>query len=73
MHLNMQKLWSLFLDTILHFRMRKQTIKKTVDLRKKAELPVLLFIYCRGVKLSSWRATALHSLDATLIKHTWSS
>ncbi len=33
------------------------------------------FFFCkcpfrgRGVKLSSWRATALHSLDATLIKH----
>ncbi len=23
----------------------------------------------KGVKLSSWRATALHSLDITLIKH----
>ncbi len=29
--------------------------------------------YSRGVKLSSWRAGALQSLDITLIKHTWSS
>ncbi len=27
----------------------------------------------KGVKLSSWRATALHSLDITLIKRIWSS
>ncbi len=27
-------------------------------------------VWRRGVKLSSWRAGALHSLDATLIKHT---
>ncbi len=27
----------------------------------------------KGVKLSSWRATALHSVDITLIKHIWSS
>ena len=27
----------------------------------------------QGVKLSSWRATALKSLASTLIKHTWSS
>ena len=27
----------------------------------------------KGVELSSWRATVLHSLDITLIKHTWSS
>ncbi len=27
----------------------------------------------KGVKLSSWRATALQSLDSTLIKRTWSS
>ncbi len=26
-----------------------------------------------GVKLNSWRAGALQSLDATLIKHTWSN
>ncbi len=26
-----------------------------------------------GVKLSPWKAGALQSLDATLIKHTWSS
>ncbi len=27
----------------------------------------------KGVKLSSWRATALHSVDITLIKHIWYS
>ncbi len=32
-----------------------------------------MIFYSRGVKLSSWRARALQSLDATLIKHTWSS
>ncbi len=30
-------------------------------------------LQARGVQLSSWRAGALQSLDATLIKHTWSS
>ncbi len=29
--------------------------------------------YSIGLKLNSWRATALHSLAPTLIKHTWSS
>ncbi len=27
----------------------------------------------KDVKLSSWRATALHSVDITLIKHIWYS
>ncbi len=27
----------------------------------------------KGVKLSTWRATALHSVDITLIKHIWYS
>ncbi len=27
----------------------------------------------QSVKLSTWRATALHSVDITLIKHIWSS
>ncbi len=30
-------------------------------------------LQARGVKLRSWRVGALQSLDATLIKHTWSS
>ncbi len=29
--------------------------------------------YIIGLKLSSWRATALHSFAPTLIKHSWSS
>ncbi len=27
----------------------------------------------KDVKLSTWRATALHSVDITLIKHIWYS
>ncbi len=34
---------------------------------------ILRSLYGKGVKLSSWMAGALQSLDATLIKHTWSS
>ncbi len=29
--------------------------------------------YNIGLKLNSWRATAVHSLGPTLIKRTWSS
>ncbi len=48
-------------------------MRQNYGIHKKTGYHVCHFLYNRRVKLSSWKARALQSLDATLIKHTWSS